>query len=117
MSTFQFERNLNANFEGMVALTITSPVERAPTMSPHGHACPMREHLNIDDMQGTLGATPVMSCINSLVTSLAQIYLGEREKLELPLPSLPQLRPKIGKHRQCSRRTDLCGWSLCLTYR
>ena len=42
-----------------------------------------------DDMQGSLGATPVMNCINALATSLVQIYLGEREKLELPLPSLP----------------------------
>ena len=42
-----------------------------------------------DDMQGSLGATPVMNCIHALATSLVQIYLGEREKLELPLPSLP----------------------------
>jgi CRISP-associated protein Cas1 len=42
-----------------------------------------------DDMQGSAGATPVMSCIHSLAISLAQIYLGEREKLDLPLPGLP----------------------------
>ncbi len=42
-----------------------------------------------DDMQGVMGATPVMNCIASLATSLAQIYLGERQKLELPYPSLP----------------------------
>jgi CRISPR-associated protein Cas1 len=42
-----------------------------------------------DDMQSTLGVTPVMSCIERFATSLAQLYLGEREKLELPLPGLP----------------------------
>jgi CRISP-associated protein Cas1 len=55
-----------------------------------------------DDMQGANGATPVMSCIHSLAISLAQLYLGEREKLDLPLPGLPldlaaiaMLDPKI----------------------
>lgn len=42
-----------------------------------------------DDMQTNIGATPVMSCIHKLAISLAQVYLGEREKLELPLPGLP----------------------------
>lgn len=42
-----------------------------------------------DDMQTTLGATPVMVCAQKLATSLAQVYLGEREKLDLPLPGLP----------------------------
>jgi CRISP-associated protein Cas1 len=42
-----------------------------------------------DDMQSSIGATPVMACIQNLAVSLAQIYLGEREKLELPLPGLP----------------------------
>jgi CRISP-associated protein Cas1 len=42
-----------------------------------------------DDMQTTTGATPVMVCIQKLCTSLAQVYLGERDKLELPLPGLP----------------------------
>jgi CRISPR-associated protein Cas1 len=42
-----------------------------------------------DDMQTSIGATPVMSCIHKLATSLAQVYLGERERLELPLPGLP----------------------------
>jgi CRISPR-associated protein Cas1 len=41
-----------------------------------------------DDMQTSIGATPVMSCIHKLATSLAQVYLGERERLELPLPGL-----------------------------
>ncbi len=42
-----------------------------------------------DDMQTASGATPVMVCVQKLCTSLAQVYLGEREKLELPLPGLP----------------------------
>lgn len=42
-----------------------------------------------DDMQTDAGATPVMVCIQKLATSLAQVYLGERDKLDLPLPGLP----------------------------
>lgn len=42
-----------------------------------------------DDMQTASGATPVMVCAQRLATSLAQVYLGEREKLDLPLPGLP----------------------------
>ena len=42
-----------------------------------------------DDMQTDMGATPVMACVQKLATSLAQVYLGERNKLDLPLPGLP----------------------------
>jgi CRISP-associated protein Cas1 len=42
-----------------------------------------------DDMQTETGATPVQVCAQKLATSLAQVYLGEREKLDLPLPGLP----------------------------
>ena len=42
-----------------------------------------------DDMQTSAGATPVMVCMQKLATSLAQVYMGEREKLDLPLPGLP----------------------------
>ena len=42
-----------------------------------------------DDMQTAAGATPVMVCAQKLCTSLAQVYLGERDKLDLPLPGLP----------------------------
>ena len=42
-----------------------------------------------DDMQSSVGATPVMVCMQKLAVSLAQVYLGERNKLELPLPGLP----------------------------
>lgn len=42
-----------------------------------------------DDMQTSTGATPVTVCAQRLATSLAQVYIGEREKLDLPLPGLP----------------------------
>jgi CRISPR-associated protein Cas1 len=42
-----------------------------------------------DDMQTSSGATPVMVCAQRLATSLAQVYLGERDNLDLPLPGLP----------------------------
>jgi CRISP-associated protein Cas1 len=46
-------------------------------------------HALYDDMQTSAGATPVMACMQRLATSLAQVYLGERGKLDLPLPGLP----------------------------
>jgi CRISP-associated protein Cas1 len=46
-------------------------------------------HTLYDDMQTSAGATPVMACMQRLATSLAQVYLGERDKLDLPLPGLP----------------------------
>jgi CRISPR-associated protein Cas1 len=42
-----------------------------------------------DDMQTSAGVTPVMVCTQKLATSLAQIFIGERDKLDLPLPGLP----------------------------
>jgi CRISPR-associated protein Cas1 len=42
-----------------------------------------------DDMQTDSGATPVTVCVQRLATSLAQVYVGEREKLDLPLRGLP----------------------------
>ena len=42
-----------------------------------------------DDMQGSSGATPVMSCIHALAVSLAMVFLGERDNLDLPFPGLP----------------------------
>ncbi len=42
-----------------------------------------------DDMETSVGATPVMVCTQRLATSLAQVFLGERDKLDLPLPGLP----------------------------
>jgi CRISPR-associated protein Cas1 len=42
-----------------------------------------------DDMQTSVGATPVMVCAQKLATSLAQVFMGEKDKLDLPLPGLP----------------------------
>lgn len=42
-----------------------------------------------DDMQTALGATPVVVCTQRLAVSLAQVYLGARDRLDLPLPGLP----------------------------
>ncbi|MBS1208325.1 MAG: cas1 [Proteobacteria bacterium] len=41
------------------------------------------------DMHTSVGVTPVSVCIQRLATSLAQLYLGERDKLDLPLAGLP----------------------------
>jgi CRISPR-associated protein Cas1 len=42
-----------------------------------------------DDMQTSWGATPVIVCTQKLATSLAQVFLGDRDKLDLPFPGLP----------------------------
>lgn len=42
-----------------------------------------------EDMQTSAGATPVIVCTQRLAVSLAQVYLGERKKLDLPLPGMP----------------------------
>ena len=42
-----------------------------------------------DDMQTSAGATPVMVCAQKLATSLAQVFMGEKDNLDLPLPGLP----------------------------
>jgi CRISPR-associated protein Cas1 len=42
-----------------------------------------------DDMQTSAGATPVLVCAQKLATSLAQVFMGEKDKLDLPLPGLP----------------------------
>lgn len=46
-------------------------------------------HTLYDDMETKIGATPVMVCMQKLATSLAQLYLGAVEALELPLKGLP----------------------------
>lgn len=38
-----------------------------------------------DELPTQAGATPVMVCAQRLATSLAQVYLGERNKLDLPM--------------------------------
>ena len=58
-----------------------------------GHVTPETKRALVrtlyDDMQSSAGATPVMVCMQKLAVSLAQVYVGEREKLDLPLPGLP----------------------------
>lgn len=46
-------------------------------------------HSLYNDMQTDSGVTPTMVCMQRLAVSVAQVYLGEREKLDLPLPGLP----------------------------
>jgi len=47
-----------------------------------------------DELPTESGATPVMVCAQRLATSLAQVYLGERKKLDLPAAKGP-LRPHV----------------------
>ncbi len=42
-----------------------------------------------DDLMTGAGTTPMQVSVQKLATSLAQVYLGEREQLDLPLPGLP----------------------------
>lgn len=42
-----------------------------------------------EDMQTNAGASPVIVCVQKLAVSLAQVFLGEKKKLDLPLPGLP----------------------------
>ncbi|NLN68524.1 MAG: type II CRISPR-associated endonuclease Cas1 [Alcaligenaceae bacterium] len=42
-----------------------------------------------EDMQTLAGITPLTVCTQKLATSLALVMLKERDRLELPLPSLP----------------------------
>ena len=42
-----------------------------------------------DDMQTSAGVTPVMVCVQKLAASLAQVFMGEKDKLDLPFPGLP----------------------------
>lgn len=42
-----------------------------------------------NDLMTNAGATPMQVSVQKLATSLAQVYLGEREQLDLPLPGLP----------------------------
>lgn len=46
-------------------------------------------HTLYDDMLTDVGATPVSVCMQRMAVSLAQVYLGERTKLDLPFPGLP----------------------------
>lgn len=41
------------------------------------------------DLEGPFGAAPLQTCLDRLCISLAQVFLGERDRLDLPGPSLP----------------------------
>lgn len=43
------------------------------------------------DLDTMAGRTPIMVCVQKLATSLAQIYSGELDRLDLPLPTPPLL--------------------------
>jgi len=40
------------------------------------------------DLEGPMGASPLQMCLDRLATSLALVYMGQRDDLELPGPSL-----------------------------
>ena len=42
------------------------------------------------DLKTDVGTTPVMVAVQKLATSLAQVMVGERDKLDLPRPGVPQ---------------------------
>ena len=42
-----------------------------------------------DELPTEVGTAPVMVCAQRLATSLAQVYLGERRRLDLPVPKMP----------------------------
>lgn len=46
-------------------------------------------HVLYYDMHSSAGLTPVILCMQRLAISLAQVYLGQREKLDLPLSVVP----------------------------
>ena len=46
-------------------------------------------HSLYDDMQTDSGVTPVVVCMQRLAVSVVQVYLGEQQRLDLPLPGLP----------------------------
>lgn len=59
----------------------------------HEHVAPESKRALVrvlfDDMLTPIGATPVTVCTQRLAVSVAQVFLGERDKLDLPLPGLP----------------------------
>jgi CRISPR-associated protein Cas1 len=63
------------------------------TQKNEGHVTPDTKRAVVlalyDDLQSEAGATPAITSLQRLATSLAQCYLGERERLDLPLPGLP----------------------------
>ena len=46
-------------------------------------------HCLYEDMQTSGGTTPAIVCMQRIAVSLAQVFMGDRKKLDLPLPGLP----------------------------
>lgn len=46
-------------------------------------------HMLYEELPTPAGASPVMVCMQRLASSLALVYLGEANRLDLPLPGLP----------------------------
>ena len=75
-------------FRPMVDLLIWQLQRRGESqVTPHTKRVLVRSLY--DDMQTSSGVTPAVVCMQRVAVSLAQIYLGERDKLDLPLPGLP----------------------------
>lgn len=53
------------------------------------------------DLDTDAGTTPVMVCLQRLANSLAQVFAGEREQLDLPLPMQPLLLTARDESREC----------------
>ena len=64
---------------------ITKVMEK-PSVTPETKRALVRVLFN--DMQTDIGATPLQVCLHRLATSLAQVYVGERRQLDLPLAAL-----------------------------
>jgi len=75
-------------FRPMIDLKVWQLYQRGEqTITPNSKRALV--HTMYDDMQTNVGVTPVIVCTQKLAISLVQIFLGEREKLDLPLPGLP----------------------------
>lgn len=75
-------------FRPMVDLLVWQLRQRGEVqVTPHTKRALVR--LLYDDMETVSGVTPAVVCMQRVAVSLAQIYLGERDKLDLPLPGLP----------------------------
>lgn len=71
----------------------------AETLMPEGK----RElaHSLYLDLDTEAGSTPVMVCLQRLANSLAQVFSGEREQLDLPLPMQPLLLTATDEPQEC----------------
>lgn len=73
--------------------------KRTESLTPEGK----RElaHSLYLDLDTDNGTTPVMVCLQRLANSLAQVFAGERARLDLPLPMQPLLLTAHDESREC----------------